>query len=161
MSKLAQYNPLINWINRSINFCPSLQENLAPFYVTANIPLASLLFINIPLQSLDSMVSIPTFETPMSNSKRSNITIIGTAAFLYTYQVQFTPGWKSTEWTQRWVDLWNNLGFSLCAAPSVCRMVSTSDEWEKVRVKVSTDWCVAVEHRRLSSMRVYLCWLSD
>ena len=40
---------------------------------------------------------------------------------------------------------------------SVYRVVATSDEGEKVRVGVSTDWCVAVEHRRLSSMRVYLC----
>jgi len=29
-------------------------------------------------------------------------------------------------------DLWNNLGFSLCAVPSVCHMVTTSDEGEKV-----------------------------
>ena len=26
------------------------------------------------------------------------------------------------------MDLWNNLGFSLCAALSVCRVVATSDE---------------------------------
>jgi len=31
----------------------------------------------------------------------------------------------------RRIDLWNDLGFSLCAAPSVCRMVTTSDEGEK------------------------------
>ena len=52
--------------------------------------------------------------------------------------------------------MWNDLGFSLCAAPSVCCMVATSDEGEKVQVGVSTDWCIAVEHRRLSSIRVYL-----
>ena len=28
-------------------------------------------------------------------------------------QVWFTPGWKSAKWTWRWVDLWNDLGFSL------------------------------------------------
>jgi len=44
------------------------------------------------------------------------------------------------------VDLWNNLGFSLCAAPSVCRVVATSDEEEEVRVEVSAEWCVTVEH---------------
>ena len=49
------------------------------------------------------------------------------------------------------MDLWNNLGFSLCAALSVCRVVATSDEGEKVQVGVSTDWCVTIEHRRLSS----------
>ena len=47
-------------------------------------------------------------------------------------QVWFTPGWKSAEWTRRWVDLWNDLGFSLCAVPSVCRVVATSDEEGKV-----------------------------
>ena len=52
--------------------------------------------------------------------------------------------------------LWNGLGFSLCAAPSVCHVVATSDEGEEIRVEVSTDWCVAVEHRRLSSIRDYL-----
>ena len=46
---LAQHNPLINWVNRLINFCPSLQENLAPSCIVANILLASQLFINIPL----------------------------------------------------------------------------------------------------------------
>jgi len=59
------------------------------------------------------------------------------------------------------MDLWNDLGFSLCAAPSVCRVVATSDEGKKVQVEVSTDWCVAVEHRRSSSIRVYLHRLSD
>ena len=76
-------------------------------------------------------------------------------------QMQFTLGWKSAEWTQRWVDLWNDLGFSLCAAPSVCHVVTASDEGGKVWVGVSTNWCVTVEHWRLSSMRVYLCQLSD
>ena len=61
----------------------------------------------------------------------------------------------------RRIDLWNDLGFSLCAVPSVYRMVATSDKGGKVQVEVSTDWCVAVEHRRSSSIRVYLCQLSD
>ena len=59
------------------------------------------------------------------------------------------------------MDLWNDLGFSLCAVPSVCHVVATSDEGEEVRVEVSTDWCVAVEHWRSSSIRVYLRRLSD
>ena len=59
------------------------------------------------------------------------------------------------------MDLWNDLGFSLCAVLSVCHMVATSDEGKKVRVDVSTDWCVAVEHWRSSSIRDYLCRLSD
>jgi len=71
-------------------------------------------------------------------------------------QARFTLGWKSVEWTRRWADLWNDLGFSLCAAPSVCHMVATSDDGKKFEMGVSTDWCVAVEHQRLSSIRVYL-----
>jgi len=59
------------------------------------------------------------------------------------------------------MDLWDDLGFSLCAAPSVCRVVATSDKRKKVQVEVSVDWCVAVEHRRSSSIRVYLRQLSD
>jgi len=42
--------------------------------------------------------------------------------------------------------LWNNLGFSLCAVPSVCHMVATLDDREESEVRVSADWCVAVEH---------------
>ena len=76
-------------------------------------------------------------------------------------QVQFTLGWKSAEWTQRWADLWNDLSFSLCAALSVCHMIATSDEGEEVWVGVSTDWCITIEHQRSSSMRVYLCQLLD
>jgi len=37
------------------------------------------------------------------------------------------------------MDLWNDLGFSLCAVLSICRMVTTSDEGEKVRVEVSAE----------------------
>jgi len=59
------------------------------------------------------------------------------------------------------VDLWNDLGFSLCAAPSVCHVVATSDEGEKVQVEVSAEWCIAVEHQRSSLIRDYLCRLSD
>jgi len=53
------------------------------------------------------------------------------------------------------MDLWNNLGFSLYAAPFVCRVVTTSDDGKKM--EVSADWCVAIEYQRLSSIRVYLC----
>ena len=59
------------------------------------------------------------------------------------------------------MDLWNDLGFSLCAVPSVCHMVATSDEEKEVQVEVSAEWCVAVEHQRSSSIRDYLRRLSD
>ena len=39
---LTQYNSLIDWINRLINFCSSLQENLALSYIVVNILLVSL-----------------------------------------------------------------------------------------------------------------------
>ena len=87
--------------------------------------------------------------------------VVVSVSVSYSCQMQFTPGWKSTEWTRRWADLWNDLSFSLCVVPSVYCVVATSDEGEKVRVGVSTDWYVAIEHWRLSSIRVYLCRLSD
>ena len=37
------------------------------------------------------------------------------------------------------MDLWNDLGFSLCAVPSVCHMVATSDDREKSEMGVSAD----------------------
>ena len=52
------------------------------------------------------------------------------------------------------MDLWNNLGFSLCAMPSVCYVVATSDDREKSKMGVSADWCIAIEHWRSSSIRV-------
>jgi len=79
---LARHNPQIDWVNRSINFRPSLQENLAPSRITANTPLASPSFLDIPLQSSDSVVSISVSETSVSNSGQPNIAIIGATAFL-------------------------------------------------------------------------------
>jgi len=66
---IARHNLLIDWINGSINFHSSLQENLAPSHVAANTPLVSLFFQDIPMQSSDSMVFIPASETSVSNSE--------------------------------------------------------------------------------------------
>jgi len=52
------------------------------------------------------------------------------------------------------MNLWNNLGFSLCAVLSNCCVVATSDERKKSEMEVSTDWCVAIEYQRSSSIRV-------
>jgi len=52
------------------------------------------------------------------------------------------------------VNLWNDLGFSLYAIPSVCYIVTTLDEWIKFEIRVSADWCVTVEHWRSSLIRV-------
>jgi len=79
---LTQHNPLIDWVNGSINFRPSLQENLTPSHITANTSLASPSFLDTPLQSSDSAVSISAPETSVSNSRRRNIAIIGAVAFL-------------------------------------------------------------------------------
>jgi len=73
---LTQHNPLIDWVNRSINFHLSLWENLVLSHVVANTPLTSLSFFDTSLQLLDSVVSISTSEISMSN--------IGTAVFLHT-----------------------------------------------------------------------------
>jgi len=72
---LARHNPLIDWVNRLIKFCSSLQKNLTLSRDAANTPLATLSFLDIPLQSSDSVVSIPVSETSVSNSGRPNIAI--------------------------------------------------------------------------------------
>jgi len=64
-----------------------LQKNLTPSCVVVNTPLASLSFLIIPLQLLDSVVSISASETFISNSKQSNIAIIGIAVFLHVLKL--------------------------------------------------------------------------
>ena len=44
---------------------------------------------------------------------------------------------------------------------SVYRMVTTLDDGKKSEIGVSANWCVAAEHWGLSSIRDYLCRLSD
>ena len=60
----------------------------------ANTPLASPSFLDISLQSSDSMVSIPVSETSVSNSKQPNIAIIGAVAFLYTSKLLSSRNFK-------------------------------------------------------------------
>ena len=60
----------------------------------ANIPLASLSLLNTPLQSSDSMVSIPASKIFVSNSEQSNITIIGAVAFLCTSKLLGSNNYK-------------------------------------------------------------------
>jgi len=38
--------------------------------------------------------------------------------------------------------------------PSVCHMVTVSEERKKFEIGVSTDWCIAIEHQGSSSIRV-------
>ena len=91
---LAQHNLLIDWINRLINFCLSLLENLASSRVTVNTLLAFPSLSNISLQSSDSIVFIPTSKISMSNSEWPNITIIGATTFLCTSKL---PGFSNFE----------------------------------------------------------------
>jgi len=79
---LIQHNPLIDWVNRLINFHLFLWENLALSHITANTPLAFPLSSNTSLHSSDLVVSIPASETSVSTSKQPNIAIIGAVAFL-------------------------------------------------------------------------------
>ena len=46
-------------------------------------------------------------------------------------QAQLTPEWKSTGWTQRWADLWNNLGFSLASAYVLHHLSAT---WSQLQI---------------------------
>jgi len=51
-------------------------------------------------------------------------------------------------------NLWNNHSFSLCATLFVYYVVTISDNWMKSKVGVSADWCIAIKHWRLSSIRI-------
>ena len=133
---LAQYNPLIDWVNRLINFHSSLQENLALFHVAANTPLASLLFLGIPLQSLDSIVSIPASETSVSNSEWPNITIISSTVFLCTSKLL---GFSNFELCICSLDIQANSA-KLAEAPDLSNIPSKyhefADVFSKTKVKV-------------------------
>ena len=52
------------------------------------------------------------------------------------------------------MNLQNDLSFSLCAVLSVCYVVATSNELIKSEIGVSADWCIAIKHQRLSSIRI-------
>jgi len=138
---LTQHNPLIDWVNESINFHPSLQENLAPSRVVANIPLASLSFLNISLQSLDSAISIPTSETSVSNSERPNITIIGATAFLCTSKLLGSHNFKLCLHS---LDIQANSA-KLAEAPDLSNVPSEyhefADVFSKTKAEILTSYC--------------------
>ena len=71
-----------------------MQENLTPSHITVNTPLASLFFVDIPLQSLDSTVSISASEISVSNSEQPNIIIIGAIAFLHASKLLGSSNFK-------------------------------------------------------------------
>jgi len=55
-------------------------------------------------------------------------------------------------WSPSFLNL--TLGFSLYAVPSIYCVVATSDKRMKSKMEVSTDWCIAVKHQRLSLIRI-------
>ena len=50
---------------------------------------------------------------------------------------------------QNWlrdVNLWSDLGFSLCAILSNCHIVTILDRKKKSKIEVSTDWYITIKH---------------
>ena len=138
---LTWHNPLIDWVNGLINFCPSLQENLAPSRVAANTPLASLSFLDISLQSLDFTVSIPASEISMSSSKWPNIAIIGTVAFLHASKLL---GSSNFELCLHSLDIQAN-STKLAEVSDLSNVSSKyyefADAFNKTKAKVLTPYC--------------------
>ena len=137
---LIWHNPLIDWVNGSINFCPSLQENLASSYVVANTPLASLSFLDSSLQSSDSAVSIPTSETSVSNSEQPNIAIIGAVALLCASKLQGSHNFELYLWSS---DIQANSA-KLAETPDLSNVPSEyhkfADIFSKTKAKVLTPY---------------------
>jgi len=132
---LTQHNPLIDWVNGLINFHPSLQENLAPPHITANMPLTSPSFLNTPLQSSDSMVSISASKTSMSNSEQPNITIIGAVAFLCASKL---PDFSNFELYLCSLDIQAN-STKLAEAPDLSNVPSEYHEFADVFSKTKAE----------------------
>jgi len=132
---LVRHNPLIDWVNGSINFCPSLQENLVPSHVAANTLLASPFFLDNPLQSLDSVVSILASETSVSNSGQSNIAIIGAAAFLHASKL---PGSHNFELYLCSLDIQAN-STKLAETPDLSNVPSEYHEFANVFSKTKAE----------------------
>ena len=65
--------------------------------------------------------------------------------------------YTGSESLQDWLrdmNLWNNLGFSLCSTIFVCCLVAISDGKKKSEMRVRTNWYITVKHWRLSSIRI-------
>ena len=110
-------------------------ENIAPSHIMANIPLALLLSLDNPLQSLDSVVSIFASETFMSNSKWSNITIIGVTVFLYTSKL---PGSSNFKLCSHFLDILTNSA-KLTEAPDLSNISSEYYEFTNVFSKTKAE----------------------
>ena len=118
-----------------------MQENLIPSHIVANTPLASPSFLNTPLQSLDSVVSIPASETFVSNSKRSNIAIIGAAVFLRASKL---PGSHNFELCLCSSDIQAN-STKLAETPDLSNISSEyhkfADVFSKIKAEILLPYC--------------------
>ena len=68
-------------------------------------------------------------------------------------------GQKSTRWTWRCADSWNNLGFSLYTAPSIYHMVTISENRKKSEMGVSTNlvcrhWTPEIKLNKMLSLLI-------
>ena len=59
----------------------------------------------------------------------------------------------------KYVDLWNNLGFSLYTALSICHIVATSENKKKSEIGVSTNivcyyWILEIEFNKSLSLSI-------
>ncbi|KAL9708875.1 hypothetical protein Ac2012v2_008029, partial [Leucoagaricus gongylophorus] len=126
-----------NMVSRAENIPKSIQLPQAPI-----LGLLNMIHGSAELSSYLGNQNI-THNNELWNSEHHALSLSGYSEHLETDTMS---GAVHTRVEVHRMDLWNNLGFSLCAAPSVCRVVATSDEGEGVQVGVSADWCVAVEH---------------
>ena len=145
---------LIYSLYPSIFTSNGMNQVTSPFFVSSVLKTLDNLFIGSVLifSSFTSCLLIPVWvQLEFTNACSHNffpvfvLMLVCIFSSLALCQAWFILEWKSVEWTQRWVNLWNDLGFSLCAMPSICHIVVTLDKGERVRVEISTDWCVAVE----------------
>ena len=101
----------------------------------ANTPLESPSFLDIPLQSSDSVVSISVSETSMSNSEWPNIAIIGAAAFLYTSKL---PDFHNFELCFHSSDIQTNSA-KLVEAPDLSNVPSKYHEFTDIFSKTKAE----------------------
>ena len=94
-----------------------------------------------PLQSSDSMVSIPASETSISNSKQPNITIIGATAFLHASKLLDSHNFKLCLCS---LDIQAN-STKFAEAPDLSNIPSEyhefADIFSKTQAKVLTSHC--------------------
>ena len=132
---LTQHNLLIDWVNKSINFRLSLQENLTPSHIVANTPLASLSLLDSPLQSSDFTISISVSKTSVFNFKWSNIIIIGAVAFLCILKLLGSNNFKLYLYS---LDIQAN-STKLAETPNLSNVSSEYHEFANIFSKTKTE----------------------